>query len=98
MTILEKIRILVVSGRVIYSYHTVVEKLSEINRLRNLNLTKSDVNNVVMTGQIVEIFENDVRGKRYAIQGLALDTFTVLEIVCRIENNLVIITVYEPYF
>ena len=97
MPILEKIRQLVIANRVIYSYHSVTEKLSEINKLRNLNLTKADIVNVIWTGEIVEVFD-DERGRRYAMQGLALDDETVLEIVCRIKGDLVIITIYEPYF
>lgn len=89
---------MVLADRVIYSYHSVTEKLIEINLLRNLNLTQNDVKNALLNGEIVETFDNDERGRRYAVSGLALDTKTVLEIICRIENNLVIITVYEPYF
>ena len=96
MAILEQLRVLVVSGR--DSYHSVIEKLSEMNKLRNLNLTKADIVSVILKGEMVDVFDNDERGRRYAIQGLALDDVTVLEIVCRIEDNLVIITVYEPYF
>lgn len=98
MPILEKIRELVISDKVIFSYHLVTEKLIEINLMRNLNLNQSDIVCVIMTGEIINIFDNDRRGKRYAIRGFALDAKTVLEIVCRIENNLVIITVYEEYF
>ena len=98
MATLQKIRLLVLSGKVLYRYHSVTEKLSEINKLRNLNLTKADIVNVILTGEIIEIFDNDERGRRYAIQGLALDDETFLEIVCRIENELVIITVYEPCY
>ena len=97
MTVLEKIRELVLADRVIYSYHSVTEKLIEINLLRNLNLTQNDVKNALLTGGIVEVFDNDERGRRYAVSGLALDDETILEIICRIEKNLVIITVYEPY-
>ena len=98
MTVLEKIRELVLADRVVYTYHLVNEKLAEINLRRNLNLTEDDIDNVILTGEIVEVFENDERGKRYAIQGFALDNIASLEVICRIENNLVIITVYEPYF
>ena len=98
MTVLKKIRQLVIADRVIYSYHSVTEKLIEINLLRNLNLTQRDIKNVIMTGEIVEVFDSDERGRRYAIRGIALDSETVLEIVCRIKGDLVIITVYEPYY
>ena len=98
MSTLEKIRLLVLSDKVIYKYHPVLEKLSEISFRRNLNLTEDDIVNVILTGEIVNFFDNDKRGRRYAIGGLALDGKTLLEIVCRIENELVIITVYEPYF
>ena len=98
MSTLEKIRELVISDRVIYRYHSVTEKLIEINLLRNLNLNENDIVCVIMTGEIVEVFDNDRRGRRYAIRGFALDDETVLEIVCRIKGDLVIITVYEPYY
>lgn len=98
MMVLKKIREMVLADKVIYSYHSVSEKLIEINLLRNLNLTQNDVKNAILTGEIIEVFDNDERGRRYAVSGLALDEATVLEIVCRIEDDLVIITVYEPYF
>ncbi len=98
MDVLDKIRRLVVSRRVIYSYHSVIEKLEEINHRRRLNLTEDDIDEAILNGQIVEVFDNDRRGKRYAVKGCALDGVTVLEVVCRIRENLVIITVYEPYY
>ncbi len=98
MDILDKIRHLVVSRRIIYSYHSVIEKLAEINHLRRLNLTEDDIDEAILNGQIVEVFDNDRRGKRYAVKGCALDGVTILEVVCRIQENLVIITVYEPYY
>lgn len=98
MSILEKIQTLVVNGQIIFKYHLVLEKLAEINIRRSLSLTEEDIKEVIFTGEIVNFFDNDKRGRRYAILGFALDAETMLEIICRIENKVVIITVYEPYF
>ena len=42
MDVLDKIRLLVVNRQVVYSYHSVTEKLTEINQRRRLNLTEDD--------------------------------------------------------
>jgi hypothetical protein len=97
MSVLEKIQLLVVNRDVDYRYHSTEEKLREINMLRGLSLTTKDIDSAIFTGEIVDILDNDKRGRRYVICGVALDENTVLEIVCRIENN-VVIKVYEPYF
>ncbi|HRH44240.1 MAG TPA: DUF4258 domain-containing protein [Pyrinomonadaceae bacterium] len=97
MSVLEKIRQLLLDGHYLYTLH-IYEKLEEINQLRGLQLTTDDVDETILNGQILDILDNDERGQRYVIEGLACDNNTVLEIVCRIEGNLIIITVYEPYF
>lgn len=97
MKILERIQLLLLDGNSIYLIH-IYDKLEEINNLRGLQLTTDDVDETILNGKIVEILDNDERGQRYVVEGLARDGVTVLEIVCRIKGNLIIITVYEPYF
>jgi uncharacterized hydantoinase/oxoprolinase family protein len=97
MTILEKIQALVRLGNIEHTYHAIEEKLSEINYRHGLNLNEEDIKSVILTGEIIDIIKNDKRGVRYAIAGIAVDNQTALEIVCRIRNNVVKITVYEPY-
>jgi len=97
MGILDIISRLVLDGNYIFREH-IEDKLSEINYRRSLYLTTDDVLSVLLTGYLVEVLDNDERGRRYLINGTALDNLTELEIVCRIEGNLIIITVYETYF
>lgn len=52
---------------------------------------------IILNGELVDVLDNDERGRRYVFADFA-DDETFLEIVYRIENNLVIITVYEKYF
>ncbi len=97
MSVLEKIQSLILAGKIQYTYHVLEEKLVEINLRWNLRLTIEDIKSVILTGEIVKVYDHDVRGKRYSIVGSALDQITELEIVCRIENNAVIITIYEKF-
>jgi hypothetical protein len=98
MSVLETIQQMVLARKVRYSFHAIEEKLEEINIRRKLFLTSDDIDQAIFTGEIITVFDNDVRGRRYAILGFALDDETELEIICRIEDNVVIITVYEQYF
>ena len=79
-------------------YHRdhIYEKLDEINRMFFLNLEPEDVELAILSGELVETLDNDRRGRRYVIQGYANET--LLEIICRIKGNVVIITVYLPYY
>lgn len=61
-------------------------------------MTTDDVLAALLTGDLVEVLDNDERGRRYLINGTALNGVTELEIICRIEGNLITITVYEAYF
>jgi len=97
MLILEKIRQKVLSGKYIFRLH-IYDKLEEINTIYGLKLTTDDIEEVILNGELVDILDNDRRGKRYIINGIAINRQTELEVVCRIENNLVIITVYVPHF
>lgn len=97
MSILEKIQDLVRAGKIEYSYHVLAEKLVEINERWKLFLTIEDIKSVILSGEIVQVYDNDPRGTRYSIIGCALDEVTELEIVCRIDNNVVIITMYEEF-
>ena len=97
MAILEIIRQKLLSREYIFREH-IYDKLEEINRIYGTNLTIDDVKDVILGGELIEILDKDERGTRYVIGGMASDDQTDLEIVCRIKNNLVIITVYVPYF
>ena len=97
MAIIDTIRELYLSGNYEFRFH-IYEKLEEINRIHGTELTEEDVEEIILTGEIDRILDNDRRGKRCVIIGVALDKRTDLEIVCRIKNSLVIISVYVPYF
>jgi hypothetical protein len=71
--------------------------LDEINRKFFLHLTTDDVEESILNGELVETLNNDWRGRRYLIQGFTSEG-TLLETVCRIENNIVVISVYLPYY
>lgn len=96
MKILDIISRLVLDGNYIFTKH-VADKLNEINHQSQLYLTGDDVLIVLLSGKLIKVLDNDKRGRRYLIGGTAMDNITQLEISCRIEGNLVIITVYEPY-
>ena len=97
MKILDIISRLILDGNYIFSKH-IQDKLDEINQRRKLYLTTDDVLAVLLTGDLVGVLDNDKRGRRYLIAGTGLKNLTELEISCRIEGNLIIITVYEAYF
>ncbi len=80
-------------------YHRthIYDKLYEINSKFRLKLTPIDVEFSILNGELVEILDNDERGRRYVIEGYATED-TLLETVCRIEDEVVIITVYLPDF
>ncbi len=90
--IILEIRKRVRNGFVVYSEHLLDDKLNL------LDLTVEDVNNVMFTGVIVEIQNNDERGARYVILGNSLGS-SEFEVVCRfiIEESVLLITVYERY-
>ncbi len=96
MANLTKIRKFIFDGNYKFRLH-IYEKLEEINIRNGTSFTTDDVLKIIMNGELVEILDNDERGRRYVIAGFA-NNETLLEIVCRIDNNLVIITVYEKYF
>jgi uncharacterized hydantoinase/oxoprolinase family protein len=96
MANLTEIRKFILNGNYQFRLH-VYEKLEEINNRNETNFTTDDVLSVIMEGELVDVLDNDERGRRYVISHFA-NNETLLEIVCRIENNLVIITVYEKYF
>jgi hypothetical protein len=96
MANLSKIRKFIFDGDYKFKLH-IYEKLEEINNRKGTVFTTDDVLRIVLTGELVNILDNDERGRRYIIADFANDE-TLLEIVCRIEHNLVIITVYEKYF
>ncbi len=93
---IEKIQQLVLEGKIRHRIH-IYDKLEEINRLKGLRLTTDDVEESILSGEIVEILDSDERGTRYRIHGWTLDD-TMLGTICRIKGNLIIITVYEPYY
>ncbi len=80
-----------------FKFH-IYDKLDEINKRHGLRLLPDDVIASIMNGELVEIQNNDDRGRKYIIEGYALDHITLLEIICRIEGKLLIITIYKPYF
>jgi uncharacterized DUF497 family protein len=59
------------------------------------NLTKKDVENIILTGRIVKKFTHDPRGTRYQIIGKSRDGRTAC-VICRFveANKLGIITVF----
>jgi hypothetical protein len=91
-----KIRKFIFDGKYKFRLH-IYEKLEEINNRKGTLFTTDDVLKIILNGELVDILDNDERGRRYVFADFA-DDETLLEIVCRIENNLVIITVYEKYF
>ena len=59
------------------------------------NLTKKDVENIILTGRITKKFTHDPRGTRYQVPGESKDRRTAC-VICRFleTNKLGIITVY----
>lgn len=94
---LELIKKKIRAGEFYYRMH-IYDKLEEINNKFLLRLTTNDVELAILNGELVETLDNDERGKRYVIEGCVAEG-TLLETVRRIENDVVIITVYLPdYF
>lgn len=58
MNILDKIRLLIIKRRVIYSYHSTNEKLEEINARYGLDLDEDDIDEAILTGKLIETFDN----------------------------------------
>jgi hypothetical protein len=63
--------------------------------MRNDRLDVVDVESAILTGTIKNVFEDDPRGRRYAVEGQACDLHTVVGVVARFVGPLLIITVYE---
>ncbi|MBH8563798.1 DUF4258 domain-containing protein [Nostoc sp. CENA67] len=60
-------------------------------------LTILDVEETVLTGQVIRVEKDDPRGTKYIVVGTALDQQTLVGIVGRFASNgrYLIITVYE---
>jgi hypothetical protein len=92
MTIIHRIRQKILNGEFVFSVHTLLDKLPE------LNLTTEDVIGGILDGEIIEKLTEDPRGIRYVILGYANDEREI-KIVCRFraDKKLIIITAYEPF-
>lgn len=92
MTTIQRIRQKILNSEFVFSVHTLLDKLSE------LNWTTEDVINGILNGEIIEKLTGDPRGTRYVILGSAIDDREI-EIVCRFraDRKLIIITAYEPF-
>jgi hypothetical protein len=60
-------------------------------------LTILDVEEAVLTGQVIRVEKDDPRGTKYVVVGIALDQQTPIGVVGRFASNgrYLIITVYE---
>jgi len=92
MTTIQRIRQKILNGEFVFSVHTLLDKLPE------LNWTTEDVIDGILDGEIIEKLTRDPRGARYVILGYA-DDGREMEIVCRFraDKKLIIITAYEPF-
>ncbi len=91
MSIIRRIRQKILRDEFVFSVHTTLDKLPE------LDLNTKDVISAIFNGEIIEKLTDDRRGTRYVILGFAAGNREI-EIVCRFraDNQLIIITVYEP--
>lgn len=93
MKVINRIRQKILRSEFVFSDHTLFDKL------KKHNFTLKDILAGISNGEIVEKQTHDLRGTKYVIIGNALDGREI-EIVCRFraDNNLIIITVYEPNY
>jgi len=54
-----------------------------------------DVESAIFTRRIKRVFDDDPRGRRFELVGLACDRITEVDVVARFAGPLLIITVYE---
>lgn len=92
MTAIHRIRQKILTGEFVFSIHTLLDKLPD------LNWTTEDVINGILNGEIIEKLTGDPRGARYVILGYAIEGKEI-EIICRFraDRKLIIITAYEPF-
>ena len=76
MTAIHRLRRKILNGEFVFSVHTLLDKLPE------LNWTTEDVINGILNGEIIKKLNGDPRGARYVILGYAADGKEI-EIVCR---------------
>ena len=70
--------------------------MSTIIRLLQRNINQEDVENAILTGEIIEEYENDYPYPSCLVYGINLNN-RVLHVVCGIGNDeLWIITAYYP--
>jgi hypothetical protein len=90
MPTIRTIRQKIANNEYIVSDHALNESMPDDN------LEREDVINVIMHGEINDIFTEDERGIRYSIRGPDLDD-RMIEVICRIaaSGKLIIITVWD---
>jgi hypothetical protein len=88
MATIQQIRQMVVDRAYYLSSHAEDEMLDD-------RLEREDVENAILKGRIEKELTEDVRGKRYRIEGPAKDS-RLIHVICRVkaDGNLIIITVY----
>lgn len=86
---IRRIRLAVSEGRYSYSVHALEEMDDD-------GLQESDVNDVMMRGEVVSKLTGDRRGTRFVIRGITVTDQIDVEVVCRFlpTGILRIITVY----
>jgi hypothetical protein len=86
--VLEAARQAVLGRSYVLTPHAVLE-------MRDDHLDVLDIEAAILTGTIERVFEDDPRGRRYEIVGLATDLHTRIGVVVRFVGVLLVITVYE---
>lgn len=78
----------VLEQRYVVTPHALLE-------MRDDKLDLVDVESAILTGTIERVFDDDPRGRRYEVVGMATDLTTKVGVVTRFVGTLLIITVYE---
>jgi len=90
----ERVRILEKMRQAVLDHAYVMTPHGE-SEMRKDHLDVVDVESAILTGTIEAVFDDDPRGRRYEVIGLACDLSTSVGVVARFAGTMLIITVYE---
>jgi len=86
--ILQEIRQAVLDQTYVVTAHALL-------KMRADHLDPVDVESAILTGTIERVFDDDLRGRRYEIIGLACDLDTQVAVIVRFSGRVLIVTVYQ---
>ncbi len=90
---LKQIQRKILEGNYVPSLHILNDSLPDDD------FSLADALNVILEGELTDIFDDDERGQRYEITGPTLDNYEYA-VVCRFTSNgeiVYLITAYAPY-